>query len=198
MIDETKLEQAVEAFLQNPVWADYYGNAPSGAKEIIALEFYSSENDVDDDAEFDELEKECREALEAEDLQYLAEKSPNANERSFYAKMLKDKGGAPQPTGAAGSGETGSTGSGAVLDNSGATGQNGGGETAPTGGTGAVLDKGGETGQTGETTGAPEPTGATGGETGGVATTGATGASLDVTGATGGETGETGKTGVAQ
>ena len=177
MIDETKLEQAVEAFLNNETWAEYYGNAPSGAKEIIALEFYASENDVDGDAEFDALEKECRDALEAEDIQYLAEKSPNAQERSFYAKMLNDKGGSAEGANGA----------------SGASGESG--ATGITGATGESGQSGGETGASG----AQGVTGQSGSEAvGGL--TGATGEALGVTGAQGtsgavGTTGETGQTG---
>lgn len=92
MIDQDKLKQSVQEFLENEVWAAYYGNAPSVAKEYIALEFYASDNDVDEDAEFDELQKEVVGAMEDEDLKYIAEHSPNAMERNHFAKLLKDNG----------------------------------------------------------------------------------------------------------
>lgn len=92
MIDQDKLKQSVQEFLENEVWAAYYGNAPSVAKEYIALEFYASDNDVDEDADFDELQKEVVGAMEEEDLKYIAEHSPDAMERNHFAKLLKDNG----------------------------------------------------------------------------------------------------------
>lgn len=92
MIDQDKLKQSVQEFLENEVWAAYYGNAPSVAKEYIALEFYASDNDVDDDSEFDELQEEVVSAMEEEDLKYIAEHSPNAMERNHFAKLLKENG----------------------------------------------------------------------------------------------------------
>lgn len=91
-IDTDKLKQTLKEFLENEVWAKYYGNAPSVAKEYIAFEFYASDNDVDDDADFDELQKEVREAMQEEDLKYMATHSPNANERKYFSDMLNGKG----------------------------------------------------------------------------------------------------------
>lgn len=87
-IDGEKFKATLAEFLKNPVWANYYGNAPSTAKEYIALEFYASDNDVDDDEDFDKLFEEVTESLEDEDKKYLAENSPNAQERARFAKML--------------------------------------------------------------------------------------------------------------
>lgn len=87
-IDGEKFKATLAEFLKNPVWANYYGNAPSTAKEYIALEFYASDNDVDDDEDFDKLFEEVTESLEDEDKKYLAKNSPNAQERARFAKML--------------------------------------------------------------------------------------------------------------
>ena len=87
-IDGEKFKATLAEFLKNPVWANYYGNAPSTAKEYIALEFYASDNDVDDDDDFDKLFDEVTESLEDEDKKYLAKNSPNAQERARFAKML--------------------------------------------------------------------------------------------------------------
>ena len=82
-------QKAIGDFCENPFWASYYDAAPSGAKEIIALGFYLSSSDrAHNDPESQSVLEECREALEKEDIAYLAENSPNPYERSFYRKML--------------------------------------------------------------------------------------------------------------
>ena len=88
-MDEKELQETIESFLKNPYWADYYWAAPSGAKEIIALGFYMSSSErAHNDSEAQSVLEECREALEKEDIAYLAENSPNPYERAFYRKML--------------------------------------------------------------------------------------------------------------
>ena len=88
-MDEKELQETIECFLENPFWADYYWAAPSGAKEIIALGFYMSSSErTHNDPEAQTVLEECREALEREDIDYLAQNSPNPCERSFYRKML--------------------------------------------------------------------------------------------------------------
>lgn len=91
-IDKDKLHKTLSEFLENKFWAKYYGEAPSVAKEFIALEMYASDNDVDDDPDFDELQKEVEEAMEDEDKQYLADNSPSQYERARFAKMLNGGG----------------------------------------------------------------------------------------------------------
>ena len=87
-MDEKELQDTIESFLENPFWADYYSAAPSGAKEIIALGFYMSSSErAHSDPEAQSVLEECREALETEDLAYLARNSPNPYERAFYRKM---------------------------------------------------------------------------------------------------------------
>ena len=86
---EEELKEAIESFLENPFWADYYWAAPSGAKEVIALGFYMSSSDrAHDDPEAQSTLQECRDALDPEDLDYLIHHSPNPYERAFYRKML--------------------------------------------------------------------------------------------------------------
>lgn len=88
-MDEKELQEAIESFLENPFWADYYDVAPSGAKEIIALGFYMSSSErAHNDPEAQTVLEECRKALEREDIAYLAQNSPNPYERAFYRKML--------------------------------------------------------------------------------------------------------------
>lgn len=88
-MDEKELQKAIECFLKNPFWADYYGAAPSGAKEIIALGFYMSSSErAHNDPEAQSVLEKCREALEKEDVAYLAQNSPNPYERAFYRKKL--------------------------------------------------------------------------------------------------------------
>ena len=88
-MDEKELQETIESFLENPFWAGYYDAAPSGAKEIIALEFYMSSSErAHNDPEAQSVLEECRETLEKEDIAYLAENSPNPYERAFYRKML--------------------------------------------------------------------------------------------------------------
>ena len=88
-MDEKELQEAIECFLKNPFWADYYGAAPSGAKEIIALGFYMSSSErAHNDPEAQSVLEKCREALEKEDVAYLAQNSPNPYERAFYRKKL--------------------------------------------------------------------------------------------------------------
>ena len=88
-MDEKELRKTIESFLENPFWASYYDAAPSVAKEIIALGFdMSSSEQAHNDPEAQSVLEECREALEKEDIAYLAENSPNPYERAFYRKML--------------------------------------------------------------------------------------------------------------
>ena len=88
-MEEKKLQEAIEGFLENPFWAGYYDAAPSGAKEIIALEFYMSSSErAHNDPEAQSVLAECREVLEKEDIAYLAENSPNPYERSVYRNRL--------------------------------------------------------------------------------------------------------------
>ena len=88
-MDEKELQEAIESFLENPFWADYYDVAPSGAKEIIALGFYMSSSErAHNDPEAQTVLEECRKALEREDVAYLAQNSPNPYERAFYRKRL--------------------------------------------------------------------------------------------------------------
>ena len=88
-MDEKELRKTIESFLENPFWAGYYDAAPSVAKEIIALGFYmSSSEQAHNNPEAQSVLEECREALEKEDIAYLAENSPNPYERAFYRKML--------------------------------------------------------------------------------------------------------------
>lgn len=131
-MEEQALQQAVETFLQNPTWAEYYDNAPSGAKEVIALEFYgSSSQDAHNDKERKDVLKEVIENLDDEDKEYIAENSPNPNERAFYRKMIDGRGAGA--TGA--SGATGATGE-ANID-IGATGASGVASPEPVASTGA-------------------------------------------------------------
>ena len=163
-MEEQALQQAVETFLQNPTWAEYYDNAPSGAKEVIALEFYgSTSQDAHNDQERKDVLKEVLENLDDEDKAYLAENSPNPNERAFYRKMIDGSG-------ASATGASGATGA-AATSASGAT--------------------GGESGATGAT-GEPQPsTGATGiSETGAMGETGAANTDLGASGASGASTTE--------
>lgn len=88
MVDTEKLHKTLSEFLENKFWAKYYGEAPSVAKEFIALEMYASDNDVDDDEEFDKLQKEIEEGMEDEDKKYLAEHSPSPQERIRFARMI--------------------------------------------------------------------------------------------------------------
>ena len=91
---EKELQKAIESFLENPFWATYYDAAPSGAKEVIALEFYmSSRETAQDDAEVLSVLDEVRANLDAEDLGYLAAHSPNPYERAFYRRQLTLRGG---------------------------------------------------------------------------------------------------------
>ena len=88
-MDEKELQETIKSFLENPFWADYYWAAPSGAKEIIALGFYMSSSErAHYDPEAQSVLVECREALEKEDVAYLAQNSPNSYERAFYRKRL--------------------------------------------------------------------------------------------------------------
>lgn len=88
-MDEKKLQETIESFLENPFWADYYDAAPSGAKEIIALGFYMSSSErAHNDHEAQSALEECRAELEKEDVAYLARNSPNPYEHAFYRKML--------------------------------------------------------------------------------------------------------------
>ena len=89
-MDKEELQKSIAGFLENPFWADYYHAAPGGAKEIIALEFcLSSGEQAHDDPEAQSALEKCREALEAEDVAYLACNSPNPCERAYYRKMQK-------------------------------------------------------------------------------------------------------------
>ena len=163
-MEEQALQQAVETFLQNPTWAEYYDNAPSGAKEVIALEFYGSTGqDAHNDQERKDVLKEVLENLDDEDKAYLAENSPNPNERAFYRKMIDGSG-------ASATGASGATGA------------------AETSASGATGDESGATGATGE----PQPsTGATGiSETGAMGETGAANIDLGAFGASGASTTE--------
>ena len=88
-MDEKELQETIKSFLENPFWADYSWAAPSGAKEIIALGFYMSSGErAHSDPEARSVLEECREALEREDVSYLAQNSPNPHERAFYRKRL--------------------------------------------------------------------------------------------------------------
>ena len=88
-MDEKELRKTIESFLENPFWAGYYDAAPSGAKEIIALEFYMSSSErAHNDPEAQSVLEECRRALEKEDISYLAQNSPNPYERALYRKRL--------------------------------------------------------------------------------------------------------------
>ena len=88
-MNEKELQEAIERFLENPFWADYYDAAPSGAKEIIALGFYMSSSErAHNDPRAQSVLEECRAALEREDVAYLAQNSPNPYERAFYRKRL--------------------------------------------------------------------------------------------------------------
>ena len=85
-MEESRLFEVVERFLQNPFWAEYYDCAPSGAKEVIALEFYLSGAAEHHDSEAHAVLKEVKANLDAEDIAYLAEHSPNHYERAYYRK----------------------------------------------------------------------------------------------------------------
>ena len=87
-IDADKLHKTLAKFMENEFWAKYYSEAPAVAKEFIALEMYASDYDVDDDADFDNLQLEVEGRMEAADRRYLAEHSPNRYERARFAKML--------------------------------------------------------------------------------------------------------------
>lgn len=88
-MDEKELQKTIESFLENPFRAEYYDATPSGAKEIIALGFYMSSSEMaHNDPEAQSVLEECREALEKEDIAYLAQNSPNPYERAFYRKIL--------------------------------------------------------------------------------------------------------------
>ena len=158
-MEEQALQQAVETFLQNPTWAEYYDNAPSGAKEVIALEFYgSTSQDAHNDQERKDVLKEVLENLDDDDKAYLAENSPNPNERAFYRKMIDGSGaGATGASGATGAAATGA--SGATGGESGATGAT----VEPKPSTGATgIAETGATGETGETGAANTDLGASG------------------------------------
>lgn len=92
-IDNEKLHKTLSEFLDNKFWAKYYGDAPSVAKEFIALEMYASDYDVDGDSDFDNLQKEIEESMEDEDKEYLAKNSPSQYERARFAKMIKGEEG---------------------------------------------------------------------------------------------------------
>ena len=88
-MEEKKLQEVIEGFLENPFWAGYYDAAPSGAKEILALGFCMSSSERAHNApEAQSVLEECRKTLVKKDIAYLAENSPNPYERAFYRKML--------------------------------------------------------------------------------------------------------------
>lgn len=94
MFDVKKLEASLDAFLKDKKWSEYFYDAPSGAKEVIAISFYRGHNpDEAMDEDIIALLNEARSELDEEDIRYLAERCPNAQARSAYAGFGGDRFG---------------------------------------------------------------------------------------------------------
>ena len=92
MVDERKITESVESFLENPYWKKYYEDAPSDAcRRYIALEFYYSDSDDAVDAyeevaeEMDDLEA----RLSLADWQHLLKYCGNNPRRAVIAERIK-------------------------------------------------------------------------------------------------------------
>ena len=88
-IEEWKNDsEGLQSWLDNPYWAGYYNDAPSGAcKAVVALEFYYS--DTEDDEVVD-LMKLSEEKLSLEDLEHLAKYAGNTPRKGQLMKRIEE------------------------------------------------------------------------------------------------------------
>ena len=81
-----EINKTLEAFLENPYWAEYYNNAPSlKCKEYIKLEFYYSDSEDEDiAAHMDEMEKD----FSLDDLKHLLKYCNNGPRKLALQKRI--------------------------------------------------------------------------------------------------------------
>lgn len=86
MIDMDRVRENLEEWLENPAWAEYYRDAPSGlCRQFIALHWYYSDcEDEEAGAEMDRIEQE---ELDIPDLRWLMKYSGN----NPWKKRLQDR-----------------------------------------------------------------------------------------------------------
>lgn len=92
MLNEKKINAAVEEFTKNPHWKAYYEQAPSEAcKRYIALEFYYSENlgEIEDYDAYKAEKKRLQGEFTHEDWAHLYKYAGNNPLKAFYRKKME-------------------------------------------------------------------------------------------------------------
>ena len=96
-MDEKKIQKAVDEFIKNPSWAEFYNNAPSKAcKRYVALNFYLSDNYssiLNDAAVLKALKKEqaeLEEKFKLSDWKHLAKYAPNNPGKKRILEKIKE------------------------------------------------------------------------------------------------------------
>ena len=90
MTDMNAVQENLREWLENPAWAEYYSGAPSDrCREFIALEFYCSEYEDDEEAwtELDEIE----DTLDAEELRHLYRWCGNNPRKGILARKIAER-----------------------------------------------------------------------------------------------------------
>lgn len=95
ILNESRIEEAVEAFCENEYWSGFYNQSPSGAcRRRVALAFYLSKFHGDADFEPREYKAEV-ERLESqfglEDWKHMLKYSGNDPLRAEYMSKIEDK-----------------------------------------------------------------------------------------------------------
>ena len=88
---ERKVTENLKEWLVNPYWREYYEDAPSDkCRELIAMEFYYSEFELDETAaELDRIEEE----LSLEDWRYLLKWCGNNPRKKIIHDRIAALGG---------------------------------------------------------------------------------------------------------
>ncbi len=88
VIPSWKIKKAYEICMKDPKLAQYFNDAPEGARQYIALEFYCTvfSGEVNDNL-CAKYQQEVEEDLTREDVRYLAENDPNSASRMHFRQL---------------------------------------------------------------------------------------------------------------
>ncbi len=88
VIPSWKIKKAYEICMKDPKLAKYFNDAPAGARQYIALEFYCTvfSREVNDNL-CAKYQQEVEEDLAREDVWYLAENDPNSASKTHFRKL---------------------------------------------------------------------------------------------------------------
>lgn len=85
MIDQQKVRENLDEWLENPSWKEVYDGAPSSAcRKYISMMFYASETESEEAFnELDRLENE----LDMKDTMYMYDNTQGPQKKHFYLRL---------------------------------------------------------------------------------------------------------------